>query len=361
MRKHYLDNVRWITVVIVVIYHVLYMYNAEGVLGGLGKITDLPVQYYDIFQYLVYPWFMPVLFVVSGISSRLYLDRYSNRSFLKNRTVRLLVPSTLGLFVFQFIQGYVTLSMGGAFESLEAAGVPKPVAFLIMIASGSGVLWYMHLLWVYCVLLVLIRKIERGKLLRLGSRTPLWLMALFIFPIWGAAQILNTPIVCVYRIGFYFVFFILGYFVFSNDEVTERLKKTAVPLIIAAIALCVSFTFLYFGDNYADKPINRGLLYVLDAYVGSLAMISGMARFFDRSNEITKWMSSHSLGLYVFHYLGISSVALFVAKPGLLPAPFSYLLSLLAGFVFGYGLYAVISIIPVYRWLVLGISKKKEK
>ena len=56
MRKYYLDNVRWVTVVIVVIYHVLYMYNAEGVLGGLGKITDQSVQYYDIFQYFVSPF-----------------------------------------------------------------------------------------------------------------------------------------------------------------------------------------------------------------------------------------------------------------------------------------------------------------
>ena len=101
MRKHYLDNIRWITVVIVVIYHVFYMYNAEGVLGGLGKITDLPVQHYDIYQYLVYPWFMPVLFVVSGISARLSLDSHSDKEFIKSRTLKLLVPSTIGLFVFQ--------------------------------------------------------------------------------------------------------------------------------------------------------------------------------------------------------------------------------------------------------------------
>ena len=68
MRKYYLDNVRWVTVVIVVIYHVFYMYNAEGILGGLGKITGLSVQYYDIFQYFVYPWFMPVLYLAAGMS-----------------------------------------------------------------------------------------------------------------------------------------------------------------------------------------------------------------------------------------------------------------------------------------------------
>jgi surface polysaccharide O-acyltransferase-like enzyme len=251
------------------------------------------------------------------------------------------------------------MSLGGGIEGLASAGVPKPVIYLIMVASGSGVLWYVHLLWIYCVLLVLIRKIEKGKLLAAGAKTPLWLIALFVFLIWGAAQILNTPIISVYRIAFYFVFFMLGYFVFSNDEVIERLKKIAVPLIAVAAVICVIFAVLYFGDNYADKPINRGFLYSLDAYVGSLAMLSGMARFGDVSGSISKWMSSHSFGLYVFHYLGISSVALIFAKQGLLPAPACYMLSLVAGFIFGYGLYAIISHIPFFRWAVLGIKKLK--
>ena len=30
MRKHYLDNIRWMTVILVVVYHVIYMYNAEA-------------------------------------------------------------------------------------------------------------------------------------------------------------------------------------------------------------------------------------------------------------------------------------------------------------------------------------------
>ena len=361
MRERYLDNIRWITVFLVVIYHVFYMYNAEGVSGGLGRITDLEVQYYDAYQYLVYPWLMPVLFMVSGISARLSLDNHSTKEFIKSRTRKLLVPSTIGLFVFQFIQGYVSMSIGGGFDGLASAGVPKPLIYLIMVASGSGVLWYMHALWIYCVLLLPIRKIEKGKLLEAGSKTPMWLIVLFLIPIWGAAQILNTPIVSVYRFAFYFSFFILGYYVFSNDEVIEKLKKIAVPIILIAIVVCIIFAALYFGENYADKPINRGLLYAVDAYAGSLAMISGMARFGDFSNAFTDWMSGHSFGLYVFHYLGISSVALFVAKQGLLPPAVCYILSLLAGFIFGYGLYAVISKIPFFRWAVLGIHKKKEK
>ena len=156
----------------------------------------------------------------------------------------------------------------------------------------------------------------------------------------------------------------LGYYVFSNDEVMEKLKKLAVPLICIGVALCTAFAVLYFyvknGMNYADKPVNRSALYAACAYFGSLTMLVGMARFGDFSNKFTEWMSHKSFGLYVFHYLGISSVALFVAKPKLLPAPACYLLSLAAAFVFGYGLYEIISRIPLWRWAVLGIKKPKK-
>ena len=365
MRKYYLDNIRWITVVLVVIYHVLYMYNAEGVLGGLGQITQLDRQPYDVYLYLVYPWFMPVLFLVAGISSRLYLDKHTDKEFVKSRTLKLLVPSTIGLFVFQFIQGYVSMSLGNAFNDLTNAGVPGFVRYFIMVATGSGVLWFIHLLWLYSIVLVWIKKAEKGRLLKLGSKTPLWLIALFFFPIWGAGQILNTPIVSVYRIAFYFVFFMLGYYVFSNDEVMEKLKRYAIPVMITGVVAAVSFAILYFwvygGMNYADKPVNRGPLYMASAYFGSLAMLSGMARFGDFHNGFTDWMSKRSFGLYVFHYLGISSVALFIAKPQLLPPPLCYILSLIAGFVFGYGLNFIISRIPFFRWAVLGIKKQEKK
>jgi hypothetical protein len=99
------------------------MYNAEGVAGGIGRITDLPVQYYDGFQYLVYPWFMPVLFLVAGISSKIYLESHPDREFIRSRTRKLLVPSTIGLFVFQFIQGYINMSLGTAFQDLPGMGM----------------------------------------------------------------------------------------------------------------------------------------------------------------------------------------------------------------------------------------------
>ena len=139
MRKLYIDNIRWITVVLVVLYHVIYMFNGIETFGVIGPFSD--VQYQDAFQYIVYPWFMLLLFVISGMSARYELEHRSEKEFIKKRTGKLLVPSTLGLLVFWWILGYYNLLIGGGLEQMAA--VPKPVIFIIMAVSGIGPLWYM--------------------------------------------------------------------------------------------------------------------------------------------------------------------------------------------------------------------------
>ena len=50
MRKLYIDNIRWITVVLVVLYHVIYMFNGIETFGVIGPFSD--VQYQDAFHRL---------------------------------------------------------------------------------------------------------------------------------------------------------------------------------------------------------------------------------------------------------------------------------------------------------------------
>ena len=358
MRKHWLDNIRWTIVVLVVIYHVIYMYNAEGIQGVLGKITNLQSQWYDVFQYALHPWFMSALFIVSGISSRLYLEQHTEREFIGSRTTKLLVPSTIGLFVFQFLQGYVNMSLGdygGQFD-----GVPLLMRYFIMVLSGTGVLWYIQLLWLFSLVLVPVRRIEKDRLWNLCSRTNLVVLILLTAAVWGAAQILNTPYVVVYRFGLYGFVFFLGYFVFSHNSVIACLKKYFFLFAPLALAFCVAFCIVYFGENYALPPANRSPIFAAFCWFMCLAVLGGAARFFDFENAFTRWMKNRSWGLYIFHYLGISAVARFVAKPGVLHPALIYALSLIAGFAAGYGLNALISRLPFFRWAVLGIKKKKE-
>ena len=353
MRKPYLDNLRWAVGVLVVLYHVIYIYNAQGIAGSYRPILES--QPWDVFLYALHPWFMPVLFVVSGICSKIYLDTHTEKDFIKSRTRKLLVPSTLGLFAFQFIQGMVNMRLNGVYETL--GDMPPAVVALITAVSGIGVLWFIQLLWVFSLLLLPIRRLEKGRLWKLCERANAPALLLLLLPVWLLGQIGNTPVIVVYRFGYYGAFFLLGYFVFSHDSAIELLKKGFLPLLIAALALGTTFCARYFGQNYADVPVNRTLLYAAFGYAASLAALGGAAKYFNMETPFTRWMARRSYGLYVFHYLGISATALLLGQPAL----WGYAVCAVAGFGVGYLLNAVISRIPVYRWLVLGIRKEKAR
>ena len=151
MRKVCLDNIRWITVVLVVIYHVIYIFNGVTQHGIIGPFSEHQPQ--DTYQYIVYPWFMLLLFVVSGMSARYELGKRTEKEFIRVRTRKYLVTSTIGLLVFGWVLGYYNMLMSGAFNSMN--NVPGPILFLIMAVSGSGPLWYIQMLWLFSLILVL--------------------------------------------------------------------------------------------------------------------------------------------------------------------------------------------------------------
>ena len=85
MKKLYLNNIRWITVCLVVIYHCFYMYNGVIKDGIAGPFTS-GIQYQDAIQYILYPWFMTLLFVISGMCARYELNKKDPKEFLRKRT-----------------------------------------------------------------------------------------------------------------------------------------------------------------------------------------------------------------------------------------------------------------------------------
>jgi len=357
MRKTYIDNIRWITVVLVVIYHVIYIFNGVTKYGIIGPFSKTQPQ--DVYQYIVYPWFMLLLFVVSGMAARFELARRTTKEFIKVRTRKLLVPSTIGLLVFGWVLGYYNMRISGAFESMGA--VPKPVLFLIMAVSGSGPLWYIQMLWVFSILLILVRKIEKDRFYKVCGKANVPVLLGLTILVYGAAQILNTPIIVVYRFGIYGLGFFIGYFVMSHDEVMDKIEKNWILLSLIALIICILFVVRFWGQSYPDHEVLDTALCNIYAWTGVLGVLAFMKRWGNFENAFTRWMCRKSWGLYIFHYLMIAVPGWYLKllAPELAPV-FVYLIVTVTGFAGSVILYEIMSRIPVIRWCVLGIKKEKK-
>ena len=355
MRRHYLDNIRWITIICVVIYHVIYMFNGEATAGVVGPLQK--VQYQDAIQYVLYPWMMMLLFIVAGMCSRYYLENHSVKEFIKSRTTKLLVPSTIGLFVFGWIQGYFNIQLGIGIENIQ---VPKLLLYPIMAISGTGVLWFVQLLWLFSMILALIRHFERGKLYEFCKNANILVVLLLVIPVYASSFILNTPIVLVYRFGIYGMTFLLGYFVFAHDEVIERISRWNIPLIILSAVLAAIYLYAHFGDNYAENPTYNSIPAIAYAWSACLAILGSTYKWYNRKTKFSAFMTKRSYGLYVFHYLPLSASAYLLTKYADLPPVLIYLIVLICGFAGGIILWEIMSRIPFIRWAVLGIKKKPD-
>ena len=353
MRKAYLDNIRWATVLLVLAYHVCYVFNGVGILGGIPDAENIPLC--DALAALVYPWFMVLLFAVAGMSARYALQKRTDRQFLKERARRCLVPSTLGLFVLHWITGYLNIRIGGGL-----AYIPAALVYPIAAVSGTGPLWFIQMLFVFSCVLVLLRRIDASERVWAwcgGVRAPgLVLLAL---PVYAAAQVFNLPVLTMYRFGIYGVSFLIGYYVFSHERVQEQIGRMCVPMLGLAVLTGVFYARAYCGSDYTSADCLQNPLTNLYLWSAVLAVIGCGRTYFNRETAATRYLARAGFGVYILHYPVLMLAGFGLTQYLDLPAAGNYVLALAAELFGSFAAYELIRRVPLVRFAVLGVKGRE--
>ncbi len=382
MRYHYLDNIRWVTVLLVMFFHVFYYFNAYCMGSGIGGFSDYQPQ--DAIVYLLYPWLMPLLFVVAGMSSRYALQRKSAGEYLRTRTRKLLVPATLGLFVFQWMAGYFGMqTMNFRFHADLGAGQPWWVMYIMWAVCGGGGLWFIQLLWFFSLIIIPIHRIG-SRLKRASNRTlPQWFI-LVLMLLFGALLYLSDQTVMdgdnsmqdpamlynVYRPLYYLTAYLFGYFFFVREEVQCLLVRLRWMTIPAALVCGIWLTITTFGQDAYSPAYIRSVGNNLYAWLVILAMFAIFRRWcnYDTSQlrnssaaKICTFFRDASYGLYILQFFVYMSVGYLLRAYTALPAWTMYVLLFIAMFGVTPLLYLLVSHIPILRYCVLGASRKSAR
>ena len=367
MRKHWLDNLRWVTVLLVLFYHVIYFYNNKGVFGGIGGFGPYPEfpQYQDVVMYILYPWFMPLLFLLAGISARYALQKHQAREWFKARTRKLLVPGTIGLFVFHWMVGYfntVVASQQGVFD-----GLPGPIKYGIMAISGIGPLWFIQDLWLFSLLLLLIVRLDaKDKFWNAcGKLNIVWIILLGVLFWVGEQTLIKQPrpdsadgLLNLYKPLFYLIPFLMGYFVFSHDEVQEKVKKAWIPLLACAAVSGIVLIVTTFGQDNTSPQYMGSPLNCIYGWLACLSLIGWFQACFDRTSTFAGYMTRSSFGLYIVHYLVVAAIGYMLKIYTQLPPWSMYVILAVAVFALSPLLYELLRRIPFVRWAVLGEKRR---
>ncbi len=352
---------------LVLIYHVFYNFNAQGVFGSVCR-SFAEEQWQDVVCTALYPWFMTLMFAVAGASSRYALSRRTTEEFRRERTRKLLVPSTVGLFVFGWVLGVVNTMAADGFAMLPEE-VPLFVKYLIAIPSGTAHLWFIQDLFGFSLLLLLVRKLIReerveGWLTRL-SDGGLWLLMVALLPLlWGVSQTqIDNPtaaqgLLNLYRPVYYFVVFLVGYYILSSERVHNLLAKGWAWLSGVAVVSGVAFCLLFFGKDYTAPAVLQAPLNNLYCWAMMLAMMGTFKRWCDGTSRFAGYMARSSFGIYIVHMVVCSSACVLLRGSGL-PVWSIYAIVLATTLLGSVAVYELLHRIPFVRWAVFGIKKGK--
>lgn len=353
MRKVYLDNLRYAVVISVILYHIVYMFNSVGI---ITNVDIAGVKEMDIVIYILYPWFMAILFVISGMCARyaLQMPQMTGKKYWKKQMGHLLLPSVAGVFVLGWISGAATNFYSDMFMG-NGTEIPVVAKYLIYCLCGIGPLWYMHELLLAILVLLLIRKIDKKeKLVALGQKVNLPILCILVLFVWGSAQILNTPLIEVYRNGIYIFMFLLGYYVFSHENVMETVEKNKWIFGIIAFISGIAYCLYFWGQNPCDSANLRRPLTNIYAWFMVLFLLGVAKSYWTKENRFTLYMRKNGFAFYVLHYHVLTVIAFVLDQYLHISGIALYPLMLVGEAVLLPIVSWIVKKIPIVRTLVLG-------
>jgi len=313
MRKYYIDNLRWISILLLLPYHTCMIYNNWG--------ENFYVKSYGIsllsgFIQICYPWFMPLLFVIAGISSCYALDRRTPKQYIKERLCKLFVPLISGIILLVPLQTFYAEKFHNGYND---GYFHQYILFFTKKTDLTGYtggftpaqLWFILYLFIISLLALPIavkykrcsKKISIDKL-SVSKILPMFL----IFEV--MALILNIG---GKSLGEYFALFMLGYLILSEDTVQLRLDKNRWYLFAGFLAF-TALNLLFQNIWHLNFGIAYDIFSNFLSWIGILS-INGMGKhYLDFYNKVTNYVSKAAFAIYIFHQSFLVFTAYYALK-----------------------------------------------
>lgn len=314
MRKHFIDNIRWITVLFLFPYHTARIFDGISPFYIKGAESSAA----SAFVLACAPWFMPLLFAISGISTRYALEKRSSKAYIRERFGKLFLPLISGTLLLIPVQTYYAErfhnAYAGSYLRQYLLFFTKPTDLSGYTGGFTpGQLWF--LLHLFLISLASLPVLQFAR-----SRNILWRgKSLFIIPLFLFILVFSYGLdIGGKSLGEYFALFWLGYYIVSEDSVQHFARRYCFLLSAAAGAV----TFYAAASQVSLKTgiVYRGIA-ALASWLCILAVLGMGYRYLNFRNTLTSYLSGASFAFYLFHQSFIVAAGFYVLqlpqRPGL--------------------------------------------
>lgn len=318
VRRHDLDWLRFIAIVILLFYHTGMLFNPWG-WHIKNNETSEGFRYWMVFLHY---WRMPLLLFISGAGTYMALGKRTPGEYAGERFKRLFIPLVFGMFVVVPPQIYYEHIA----EYDNYLDFYKTVFDFIPYPQGSFSwhhLWFVAYLLLFSLialpLLVFLRRRNSDGFIQIMSNILSRPAGILFAPL---TLILITQIILRPYFPeethallndwafftFYFCFFILGAVCYSNADVWQSIGNNRKHLLVAAIFVLVPFYAFYlhlvdlivlpWTDNQVEISFDVTAVFVSWFWV--ITVIAYGQHYLNRSH---RWLVKVNEGLYPFYIL----------------------------------------------------------
>lgn len=340
VRLHYLDWLRVLAILGVFVFHAVHPFDHLD-WHIKNPEASVPVTLFNVF---LFPWGMPLFFLISGAGSWFALRRRTGRQYAVERVTRLLVPFLVGSLFMTPVMAYYETSHKGLYEGsftgfISDPGVIKafftefhPLSLSPLVFGALGYhLWFLGFLFAASLialpLFLWLRRPSGRPLIRwlarlCGRRGGLLLL---ILPL-ALVQVMLRPAYPGEHdwadFATMLVFFIYGYLLYSDERFTRAVRRDwplglGLGLLTTFLILSTALSSLGVSPTDVADRLDIVLTWTVlsaNGWAWSIFILYIGMRYLDFSNSWLVYGQTSILPFFLLHQPVIIAIAYHVVQ-----------------------------------------------
>lgn len=264
---------------------------------------------------------MPLMFLLTGLSSYLSLQKRQWREYLRERFLKLFFPLLFGVLLIVPVQTYYAEKFHNNYEGgyLQQYKLFFTKATDLTGYNGGftpGHLWFLLYLLIIALLalpLMLKLKSSSGGAISFFNN-PVKLIFLFIIPF------IFSPILDIAgkSLGQFTALVVIGFLMCKQNQILDTIEKYKWLYGILALSLFLVSYYIYYTEGWPSGFNTIAIAFTalrhLIMWVSILAILGYGKRYLNFSNKITAYLTRASFPLYIFHQTWLVFIAYYVFK-----------------------------------------------
>lgn len=329
-RIHWLDNLRTVTIFLVVLYHIGGVYEAAGLWGRFWIVDDPTTMTWVGIMGIVFDvMVMPLMFFIAGYLTPSSLQNRTTGTFIKDKLKRLMLPWLLAVLV--LIPGYKIVF-------LYSRNLPQEhwtTYSWLTNPNSQNWLWFLPVLFLFNMLYLLGTRIK----FKMPDLSPWVLVSIvsvigliisfFTGSLMGFRTWTLTPVLDFEneRIIMYFMCFLMGAWFFKKEIFSQKPEGKIFYIIISTVAWIPIMVHIFariwpffYPDGY-DYSSGYRFIWWSSFYLTLITMMYLMVESFRRyvtgTDKVWAFLNRNSYGVYIIHVIIIGIFGTLFMQSGL--------------------------------------------